>query len=594
MNPTSHIFKGIGASPGIAIGSAFILDKGQLRLPKHHIHETHTERELLRLKKALDLSVHQMVSLRTQFSHKGMAHHTILEAHEMMLRDQTLYDSAVALIASDRINAEWAVSRVIAQLKSVFDNLIDPYFKERGSDIDFVGERILRNLTGQHRDLDQLEGLHPHAVIVAHDLSPVDTALLAEHHISAFVTEVGGKTSHTSIIARSLEVPAVVGVKGLLDAVGTGELLVVDGLEGSVVLRPQQSHVERGQRRLEKYRKANEDLFQARALPACTLDDALVTVTGNIELPHEVSAVFNKGGEGIGLYRTEFMFVNRHTAPTEEEHYNTYCDVFKASKNAPVTIRTFDLGGDKNMGTQPVSDEPNPALGLRAVRYCLQHRDIFEPQLAGLLRAAVHGNVRILIPMVSGLDELLEVKRIIDAVKIRLTQEGKPYNPNVPIGVMIEIPSAVMSADCLAQHCDFFAIGTNDLIQYLLAIDRTNEQVAYLYHPLQPAVLRTLDLVVKAASRANIPVSVCGEMAGDVEYTAMLIGMGFRHLSMNTGSVPKVKRLIRELRLTECEELFKNALECHTATQVEALVHAFMAAKNSLVSALFGENSATT
>jgi phosphotransferase system enzyme I (PtsI) len=557
-----------------------------LRLPKYHIHEAHVERELLRLKKAMDVSVNQIAFLRNQLSTSGLPHHTILEAHEMMLRDPSLQGDVATLITQDLLNAEWAVKRVITQLKSIFDNIVDPYFKERGSDIDFVGDRILRNLTGQQKDLDQMQGLHPHAIIVAHDLSPVDTALLAQHHIAAFVTEVGGKTSHTSIIARSLEVPAVVGVAGLLDAVGTGELLIVDGMEGSVVLRPQKTHIERSERRSERYRKAHEDVFAARALPACTLDNVGVVVAGNIELPHEVAGVFNRGGEEIGLYRTEFMFTQRSDIPTEDEHFEIYCKVFEEAQGRAVTFRTFDLGGDKHMGLHPSTPEPNPALGLRAVRYCLQHPDLFENQLAGLLRASMHGNMRILIPMVSGLDELLEVKKRIEKVKKRLDAEHKPYQNNIPLGVMIEIPSAVLAASYLAQECDFFAIGTNDLIQYLLAIDRTNERVAYLYHPLHPAVLKTLSMVLHAAQEAGIPVSVCGEMAGDTEYTPILIGMGFRCLSMNAGSVPKVKRLIRELQHHTCVELFEKAMLCKTASEVESLVHGFMTTTPSLITSL--------
>ena len=582
-----RIFRGIGASPGVAIGHVFLLDRGQVRTPRYHIEPDSVEPELERLRVAVAKSVEQLESIRNRFVGGGMDHQSILEAHEMMLRDKALIEEASTLIRDEHLNAEWAISRVIARIRTLFDQLSDAYFRERRGDVDFVGERILRNLVGQHADIADLAELGDDTVVVARDLSPVDTALLTRHKVTAFVTEVGGKTSHTSIIARSLEVPAVVGAHGIFDAAGSGDLIVVDGLDGTVMLRPSRTQLDRGRKRSEQFHRANLDLLEAKALPARTLDGRDLLVAGNIELPTEVPTVLARGGEAIGLYRTEFMFLGRSETPDEEDHYKTYCRIFDEVGDRPVTVRTLDLGGDKIIGPVHIDGEPNPALGLRAIRFCLQNRPIFEAQLGGLLRAATHGDLRIMLPMVSGVEELRIAKEIIAEVSDRLTREGKEHRTDVPLGIMIEVPSAALTADTLAKESDFFSIGTNDLMQYLLAIDRTNERVAYLYHPLHPAVLRTLHNVCKAAQAANIPVSVCGEMAGDAEYTPILLGFGFAQLSMNAGSIPKIKRLVREVRADDCEQLLHEALQCTISKDVDNLVKQFMASKVSSAANIF-------
>jgi len=577
MSGQPRTFRGIGASPGIAIGRVFLLDRGQVRVPRYHIEPDQTDYETTRLSRAIEKSVQQLEAIRSRFAGGGVDHHAILKAHEMMLADSAFFDESAALIRNEHINAEWAVSRVIARIRGLFDRVADAYFRERRGDVDFVGDRILRNLVGQTTDLADVANIEDGTIIVAHDLSPADTALLARHRITAFVTEVGGKTSHTSIIARSLEVPAVVGVHGIVDTAGSGDLMIVDGADGTVVLRPTRTQIERGRERSEHYRIMNLDLLEAKALPARTQDGEDVTVAGNIELPHEVATVLGRGGEAIGLYRTEFLFLGRTDPPDEEDHYRTYCQIFDEVGDCEVTIRTFDLGGDKVFGDEALREpEPNPALGLRAIRYCFAHPEVFLAQIAGLLRASMRGRLRILIPMIASLGELRTAREMIESVEHRLLREGKEFRKKIPLGIMVEVPSAALTADLLARECDFFAVGTNDLMQYLLAIDRTNEQVDYLYRPLHPAVLRTLKMVADAAKAAGISASVCGEMAGELEHAPVLMGLGYSQLSVAASSIPRLKRLIRELRMDDCVTLAKEALQCTTHVEADTLVRDFL------------------
>lgn len=580
-------FRGIGASPGIAIGKVFLLDRRSVRVPHHHIEAGEVEREITRLEQAISKSVEQLAAIRTSMSNGLGDHGAILEAHELMLRDRSLFTEASEHVREELINAEWAVERVIARIRGLFDKVADPYFRERRGDVDFAGERILRNLVGQLADISDLPPLGEDLILVAHDLSPVDTAIVSQHKVSAFVTEVGGKTSHTSIIARALELPAVVGVHGIVDAAGSGDVIVVDGLEGSVMLRPSRAQLDRSIKRNEIYQRMSLEILEAQALPARTLDGEDIAVAGNIELPSDVAQVINRGGEAIGLYRTEFMFLGRKTPPSEEDHFQTYCHVLGEVGEREVTIRTFDLGGDKVFAAAGHNDlEPNPALGMRAIRYCLAHPEVFEPQVAGLMRAAARGNVRVMLPMVSCVDEIDAAREVFERVHDRLQREGKEHRADLPIGIMIEVPSSVMLADHLARRADFFAVGTNDLVQYLLAADRTNERVDYLYHPMNPAVLRCLHRIAQAAHDAQIPVSVCGEMAGDLEHTAILLGVGCKQLSMNASSIPRVKRLILELSKSECEDLVREGLRCAKQGEVLTLVREFMTSKTLFPSSL--------
>ena len=569
------VFRGIGASPGVAIGTVFLLDRGSVRVPRLHIEPEAVDDECKRLRGAIAASIAQLAAIRPKLEQAGGDQVGILEAHEMMLRDKSMVEEVEQKIRSERINAEWAVSDVIGRIRSLFDRLTDSYLRERRDDIDFTGDRILRNLCGQHADLFDLGVPGEGAIVVARDLSPADTALITRHQIHGFVTEVGGKTSHTSIIARSLDVPAVVGAQGVLQQAGSGDTIVVDGLNGNVMLRPSRAQLERGRRRAKRYEQLNLSLLEAKALPACTPDGFSVGIAGNIELPNEVVGVLDRGGEHIGLYRTEYMFLGRGDLPSEQDHYETYKKIFDQLPDRVVTVRTFDLGGDKILGPAHIG-EANPALGLRAIRLCLAERHLFDVQVAGLLRAGVHGKLRIMLPMISSVEELLAAKEIIGQIEARLRSEGIRHATDVSIGIMIEVPSAVLCADALAEHADFFSIGTNDLMQYLLAIDRTNERVAYLYRPLHPAMLRCLKMVVDAAKARGIDVSVCGEIAGDIDFTPILLGLGVDALSMNAASMPRIKRLVREMKRADCQDLVSQALKQTNIATTETLVRRFV------------------
>ena len=450
----------------------------------------------------------------------------------------------------------------------------DEYLRERKHDIEQIGERILRNLVGHRQEsLTDIEG---EAIVIAHDLAPTDTLQMRKDKILAFATDAGSRTSHTAILARSLGIPAAVGLDTITDVVKTGDVVIVDGIHGVVIVDPGEETFLEYLKRQRRFKYFEQELEKLRTLPAETLDGHHVHLHGNIELPEEVASVAEHGGTGIGLYRTEFLFMNRPTLPSEEEHYNAYRHVAAQAAPHEVVIRTLDVGGDKIALSQTFEEEANPALGLRAIRFTLQKRDIFKAQLRGILRAAVHGNIKILFPMISGLSELRETKKILDEVKKELRSDGVTFLEKVEVGIMIEVPAAAMIADLLAAEVDFFSVGTNDLIQYTLAIDRQNEHVAYMYEPLDPAVLRLLQMVSKAAKQGNITLSMCGEMAGDPLYAAILLGLGFQHLSMNVASIPWVKRVVRSVRMDDANELVSLVMQEATAAGARKAAESFM------------------
>ncbi len=568
-------YRGIVASPGIVIGRAYLLDRRKVVVAGRRIEGVSVKDEVARFKKAVELSKTQLDDLKKRFSKGlGRSHQYILETHIMLLEDKMLVEGTVKRIKESLLNAEGALKETIAAIGLKFDTIEDEYLRERKHDVEQVGERVLRNLVGHKQE--SLADIREEAVIIAHDLAPTDTLMMRKDKILGFATDAGSRTSHTAILARSLGIPAAVGLESITSAVKTGDVVILDGIHGVVIVDPDEETFLDYLKKQRKYKYFEQELDKLKTLPAETLDGHIVHLQGNIELPEEATSPAEHGGTGIGLYRTEFIFLNRQTLPTEEEHYHAYRTVAERAAPHEVVIRTLDVGGDK-IGLPGVYEkEANPALGLRAIRFCLQKRDLFKTQLRGILRASAHGDIKLLIPMISGLNELMETKKMINEAKNELRSEGRAFNEKVKLGVMIEIPSAAMIADLLAKEVDFFSVGTNDLIQYTLAIDRQNEHVAYMYEPLDPAVLRLLQRVAVAAREAKFPLAMCGEMAGDPLYAAILIGMGFQHLSMNVASIPWVKKVVRSVRMQDAVELATLVMQQPTAHQARKTAETFM------------------
>jgi phosphoenolpyruvate-protein phosphotransferase (PTS system enzyme I) len=573
MTTASTTLVGLAASPGIAIGQCWTMERRRVQTPKRRLAPEEVEAEQARFRAALEASDAQLHEVRRKVERGGgpaaAEHIAIIDMHRMMLHDEMLVDEVLRLVREERVNSEWAVKRAARKIKGAFHQDADEYFKERRADVDFVGERLIKNLLGQAADV---EGVPPEgAIIVAHDLSPADTAVLLHgNKVGAFVTDAGARTSHTAIVARALEIPAVVGVGRVTTTAGRGDWVVVDGTRGVVLINPSPEERAEYQAVRETLVRAEQELLRTRDLPAVTRDQVRIQLGGNIEFAEEVPSLLEHGGEAVGLYRTEYMFLGRSDLPSEEEHYQNYRRILEAVGRRPVTIRTFDLGGDKLPPGMRLHAE-NPALGLRAIRYCLRHPDMFRTQLRALLRASVHGNLKIMFPMISGMAELRASRRLLDEVQAELLRETVPTR-KIPVGIMVEVPSAALVADRLARECDFFSIGTNDLIQYAIGIDRQNKDVAYLYKPLHLGVLRMLKGICDAAAVAGIPVSVCGEMAGDPLHTLVLVGLGVTELSMNGPAIPVVKQVVRAVGLSEARALVDRLLGLTHADEIEGAV----------------------
>jgi phosphotransferase system enzyme I (PtsI) len=554
-----------------------VIDRRRVKTPKRHIGEDEVGGEIARFEEALQASSEQLERVKKRLAEKeGDDHFLILEAHQLILHDEHLVEPTKSRIREERINAEWALRKTVEEIKTVFEAVEEDYFRERRSDVDFVGERILRNLLGE----EMVPAMPPAgAIIVAHDLSPADTAHLHRAACGGFVTDVGGKTSHSAILARAFEIPSVVGLEKVSEIVGNGDTIIVDGLRGEVIIRPTQEQQDDYREKARVHVAFMRELLQNRDQPAETADGARIRLLANVEIVEEVPTALDHGAEGIGLYRTEFLYLDRSDLPREDEHFMHARGVLRRLYPYPTTFRTFDLGGDKQAPFPGIGHEENPALGLRSIRLCLRERDLFKAQLRGLLRASVHGRMRIMFPMISGIGELREAKAVLEEAKHELEREGLPFDPKVPVGIMVEMPAAVMVADMLAKEADFLSIGTNDLIQYALAIDRVNEHVGYLYHPMHPAILRMIRYVVDAGHGGGVRVGVCGEMAGEPVYAPVLLGLGVDDMSMNSTSIPVVKRVLRGETLQSARDLAEQLLTLPTAAEVEGLLHEHMAQK---------------
>jgi phosphotransferase system enzyme I (PtsI) len=572
----TFVVKGTGVSPGIVIGKAYLFDRLDAQVPIYKLSDAKlVEAEIRRYRKALKASVKQLVEIKKHLADEGggMEPLYIIDVHIMILRDRKFIDLITQNIREKHINAEWAVRMTVDKYREIFNRMDDEYLRGRISDIQYAGQRITENLVGKERPvIDMGEGV----VIIATDLSPADTSQLKIDKVLGFATDIGGKTSHTAIIARSIAIPAVAGLKSITRAVRTNDEIIIDGTAGVAIVRPDPEVRKRYQEKKRLYDKAQDDLLDYAVLPAVTKDHFRVEIGGNIEFIEEIPSTILHGADGIGLYRTEFIYVNQEQLPGEEDHLANYRSVVGVKGLSWATIRTFDLGGDKFYPDMKSSRELNPQLGLRAIRFCLKEVDLFKIQLRAILRASVQGKLRIMFPMISGIEEIREAKRIYNEVKNELLARGTELGKEIEIGAMIEVPSAVIVADEIAKEVDFFSIGTNDLIQYALAIDRINERVTYLYEPLHPAVLRLIKQVTDVGRKAGIRVAMCGEMAGEPLYTLILLGMGLDELSMNPLAIPRIKKIIRGTTMKESKALLDKAMSFSSAVEIRAFVEAAM------------------
>ena len=566
-SPDPKELQGIGVSPGIIIGKAHLVDRSKIKIRYQYIiNDEHISREVDRFKEAIETTREQLAKLKSSMPDHVKDHAFILDSHMIILKDTMLVDASIQKILDEKINAEWALKKSLQEIRQVFEQIDDEYIRSRINDVENVTDRILRNLSGEVQE--HLAEINERVIIVAHDLSPGDTTELNISKVMGFITDIGGRTSHTGILAHALQIPAVVGLETITDQVKEGDLLIVDGNAGEVVINPDDSDIIRYQERQLEHEAYVSSITKTGHLPATTRDGHRVTVQANMEFLEEVTAVIDNGGEGVGLYRTEFLYLRSKGLPSEDDLFEDYRQVAEIMAPNPVTIRSLDLGGDKVPSTLEMSKEINPALGLRAIRLCLREPEMLKTQFRAILRSSIYGKVQLMLPMVSGLQEVLDAKLILEQAKEELEHEKIDYNQDIKIGIMIEVPSAVTMAETLAQHVDFFSIGTNDLIQYALAIDRDNEHVAYLFQPFHPAILRMIQQVVNAAKNAGIGLSLCGEMAGDPLCTPFLLGVGLDNFSVNARAIPLIKTVVRSITLEEARNDFKNVMALGTANEV--------------------------
>jgi phosphotransferase system enzyme I (PtsI) len=568
--PREIVLTGISASPGICIGKAYLVDReGVDVIKRYQLPKSGLQNEKNRFKKAVKQAKSELNDIIANTPEGLRQHSDILKSHMLLLQDKMLFDRTLDIINQERVNAEWALKKAVRKVMSMFQDISDPYLKDRAIDVVHVSERIMLHLAGVNSV--NIADIDKRVILVAHDLSPAQTSQINLERIKGFVTVRGGITSHTSIIARTLGIPAVQGVADATIQIHTDDIIIVDGSAGRIVINPYEQTLVTYEERKERFESFRASIARISYLPAETTDGLRIRVMGNIEQPEQVVSVLDNGGEGIGLYRTEFQYLSQAGFPNEDDLFNKYRDVVEVMPSAPVTIRTLDINGDKAVNNT-TRVESNPVLGLRAIRYCLQRPEIFLTQLRAILRAAALGDVRILFPMISTYDELMASKKMLKQAMETLEKSGTEFNHDISVGVMIEVPSLAIMADMIASEVDFFSIGTNDLIQYSMAVDRANKDVAHLYNPLHPAILRMLKFVSHAAKESNTQLFMCGEMAGDPFNLPILMGLGMDELSMNPQSIPMAKNVIRSLSAAETRPFLETALKQTTAGDVENLV----------------------
>nr|WP_320050643.1 phosphoenolpyruvate--protein phosphotransferase [uncultured Desulfuromonas sp.] len=565
---TEH-YHAVAASPGIAIGEVYLLDRQRITVVEYDISADQIPVEIDIFNSAVSKSRQQLREIQQQLSHHTQSEHFyIIDTQLMILDDEMLLNGTIRLIKEKQVNASAALKRVLKQFRETFDCIEDEYLRERGSDIELVGERILRNIRGKSQA--KIQSLERKSIVVAHDLSPVDTLQMDKKQVIGFVTDLGGRTSHTAILARSLGLPAVVGLETMTSQVSTGTAIIIDGSHGDVILNPDAATLQYYLEKKRRYEFYQQDLQTFCELPACTADGVKVTLQANIELPDEAAIAMKNGATGIGLLRTEFMYMAGETPPSEEEQFLAYKSLVEKVQPSPVTIRTLDVGGDKFVQDLSLQDEANPAMGMRSIRLSLHEKYLFRIQLRAILRASAYGAVRLMFPMISGVSEVRACREILEDVQRELRREQIAYDEKIPVGIMVETPSAVFLADLLAREVDFFSVGTNDLIQYCLAVDRSNEHVAFMYEPCHPAILRALKLICDAAKQQGISASICGEMAAEPMYSLVLLAMGYTEMSMNSCGLSRVKKILRQWDTQDGRILLDRILSRSTAKEIAA------------------------
>ncbi|QDC43189.1 phosphoenolpyruvate--protein phosphotransferase [Methylophilus medardicus] len=574
---TSFSMHGVGVSSGIAIGHAHLISHALLEVVHFKIEADGVAVEIARFERAIDLVKHDLAQLKSQLPKNAPAElSAFINTHLAMLSDKSLSEAPKAIIRQELCNAEWALKQQMDDLVAQFDAIEDSYLRERKQDVVQVVERVMKVLLGRDQlaasEKKQQAKQERAMILVAHDVSPADAIQFKHHQFAAFITDVGGVTSHTAILARSLNIPSIVALQRARDLINDGELMIVDGAAGVVIVNPDPEVLAEYQLKQNQWQLAKQKLQRIKTTKAMTVDGVAIDLLANIEVPEDVISAKASGAVGVGLYRTEFLFMNRTEMPDEQEQFEAYKHVAEAMKGYPVTIRTLDIGADKQLNSDEVVTATNPALGLRAVRYCLAEPHIFHTQFRALLRASHYGQVKILIPMLSTLAELRQTKLLLERAKESLRQQQLPFDEHIQLGGMIEIPAAAINADAFAQGLDFLSIGTNDLIQYTLAIDRADDAVAHLYNPLHPAVLRLIQLTIQAAEKYQKPVSVCGEMAGDIKLTRLLVGMGMRQLSMHPSHILSVKSQILQSEENVLSKQAKKILSLSDLDKIEPLI----------------------
>lgn len=563
--------QGIAVSPGIAIGEALVMDSEGFRIPNRFVARDAVEEEIDRLDKAIAAASAEIERNRkTVAKELGEQYAAIFDAHRQMLTDPKLRSELESLIRTRNYSPEFAVSKALRRYAKVFQQLSDGGFSDKATDIFDVEKRLLRNLLGRRRE--ELAHVTSPVVILAHNLTPSETANLDRKFIRGFVTEVGGPGSHTAIVAEGMEIPAVVGVGPFLTDVSGGEVVILDGDEGVVILQPDEETIARYRHEVEQQRHLAAKLETLRDVPAETADGVRVELLGNIEFPYEVEHCVERGADGIGLYRTEFLYLSADVEPSEETHFEAYSQVVRAMGEKPVVIRTLDLGADKLAQMPSPEEERNPVLGLRSIRMSLRNLPLFRTQLRAILRASALGNVRLMFPLITTLLELRQARMVLTDVMEDLEENNIPFNKDLPVGMMVEVPAAVMMIDRFAEEVDFLSIGTNDLIQYTLAVDRANKDVAAMYNTCDPAVLRLIEMTINAAKRAGIPANLCGRMSSSTTYTALLLGLGLRQFSVTPAAVPEVKQIIRAVTIPQCEAIAQKAMTMENSRDIKALL----------------------